>query len=600
MLNGKSDKDEFKIPLNDMELYAAYVVKTVSQNNRSALAVLKDVLSKINPYTSYGEGERKSINTFFFVVNLLDGRLNNIKDKDILVNEALRNIDQTNVMDLTKLDRPLTVNELNIIESNIYSTYENFYTIISMREMNDFWMQYTTNPNSSYRKNVLNKAKESLKKINDVSRKANVSSESKTFSLDDDIYDKTINDVYERNCNPSTKLKTGMVSFNRSLAGGFENGRVYVYLGLPGEGKSTTLLNLGLQLKQNNTHYQTKDKTKRPCILFLTMENSLDETIERIFNILVSESSMSEYNSSMDVKKILMQNGLAITDESPIDFVIQYVPANTVNTDYLYTIYDQLLDEGKECICVIQDYIKRIRSRDFKLLKGDMRLGLGAVIDEFKEFAIDKQIPVITASQMNREATSKVDDGRKNRGVDLVRNLGRNNIGESLLILENADAAFIITPENTKFGRRYLGVSSIKTRYKGATLFTFFQPYNMERPIELEQDTNLAEPLYKDTLVEMQQTNTESYDNNLNSFTKTDSEEIKDGIIKAKEEAKKKEDESKKNLFNKPVKKETSKEILNEEVKDITKDEIFNQDRRNEIFGLKKKVEYAFVYTSEL
>ena len=600
MLNGKSDKDEFKIPLNDMELYAAYVVKTVSQNNRSALAVLKDVLSKINPYTSYGEGERKSINTFFFVVNLLDGRLNNIKDKDILVNEALRNIDQTNVMDLTKLDRPLTVNELNIIESNIYSTYENFYTIISMREMNDFWMQYTTNPNSSYRKNVLNKAKESLKKINDVSRKANVSSESKTFSLDDDIYDKTINDVYERNCNPSTKLKTGMVSFNRSLAGGFENGRVYVYLGLPGEGKSTTLLNLGLQLKQNNTHYQTKDKTKRPCILFLTMENSLDETIERIFNILVSESSMSEYNSSMDVKKILMQNGLAITDESPIDFVIQYVPANTVNTDYLYTIYDQLLDEGKECICVIQDYIKRIRSRDFKLLKGDMRLGLGAVIDEFKEFAIDKQIPVITASQMNREATSKVDDGRKNRGVDLVRNLGRNNIGESLLILENADAAFIITPENTKFGRRYLGVSSIKTRYKGATLFTFFQPYNMERPIELEQDTNLAEPLYKDTLVEMQQTNTESYDNNLSSFTKTDSEEIKDGIIKAKEEAKKKEDESKKNLFNKPVKKETSKEILNEEVKDITKDEIFNQDRRNEIFGLKKKVEYAFIYTSEL
>ena len=474
MLNGKSDKDEFKIPLNDMELYAAYVVKTVSQNNRSALAVLKDVLSKINPYTSYGEGERKSINTFFFVVNLLDGRLNNIKDKDILVNEALRNIDQTNVMDLTKLDRPLTVNELNIIESNIYSTYENFYTIISMREMNEFWMQYTTNPNSSYRKNVLNKAKESLKKINDVSRKANVSSESKTFSLDDDIYDKTINDVYERNCNPSTKLKTGMVSFNRSLAGGFENGRVYVYLGLPGEGKSTTLLNLGLQLKQNNTHYQTKDKTKRPCILFLTMENSLDETIERIFNILVSESSMSEYNSSMDVKKILMQNGLAITDESPIDFVIQYVPANTVNTDYLYTIYDQLLDEGKECICVIQDYIKRIRSRDFKLLKGDMRLGLGAVIDEFKEFAIDKQIPVITASQMNREATSKVDDGRKNREVDLVRNLGRNNIGESLLILENADAAFIITPENTKFGRRYLGVSSIKTRYKGGNIIHIF------------------------------------------------------------------------------------------------------------------------------
>ena len=75
------------------------------------------------------------------------------------------------------------------------------------------------------------------------------------------------------------------------------------------------------------------------------LNNSMEETVERIYNILVSEDSMSLYGSSDEIKKILMQNGLAITDESPIDFVIQYVPANTVNTDYLYTIYDQLLDQ---------------------------------------------------------------------------------------------------------------------------------------------------------------------------------------------------------------------------------------------------------------
>lgn len=597
MLNSnKDDRDEFKISLGDLELYAAYIVKSISQNNRSTLVVLRDLLSKINPFTTYGEGEKKSINTFLFVVNMTNGRLDeNIRDKDILINFALSKVDATNVMDLTKLDRPLTVNELNIIEANIHSTYENFYMIISMREMNDLWMQYITNTNSNYRKNVLHKAKESLNKINKASRKATVASDTQRFSLDDESFTQTVDKVYERNCNPSTKLKTGMVSFNRSLAGGFENGRVYVYLGLPGEGKSTTLLNIGLQLKQNNTHYRTKDKTKRPCILFLTMENSLDETIERIFNILITEGNMSSYESSMDVKKILMQNGLAITEDSPIDFVIQYVPANTVNTDYLYTIYDQLLDEGKECICVIQDYIKRIRSRDFKLLKGDMRLGLGAVIDEFKEFAITKQIPVITASQMNREATSKVDDGRKNKSVDLVRNLGRNNIGESLLILENADAAFIITPETTKWGRKYLGVSSIKTRFKGATLFTFFQPYNKDRPIELEQDTNLAEPLYRDTLVEMQQTNTTNFDKN--SLDKSDTEEIEAGIKQAEEEAKKKEQ---KNLFNKTKKANQvldQLDIKNErEASSITKDKILDPSIRNGIFNT-GKVKCSFIIT---
>lgn len=583
--SNKLEKDEFKISLSDLELYAAYLIKSINQNNRSTLAVLQDLLSKINPFTTYGEGEKKSINTFLFVSNLVNGRLENVRDRDVLINLALSKVDATNVMDLSKLDRPLTVNELNIIEANIHSTYENFYTIISMRDMNDLWMQYITNSNSNYRKNILDKAKDSLKKINDASRKATIASDSQMFSLDDDIYSQTVDKVYERNCNPSTKLKTGMVAFNRSLAGGFENGRVYVYLGLPGEGKSTTLLNIGLQLKQNNTEYVTKDKTKRPCILFLTMENSLDETIERIFNILITEGSMSSYESSIDVKKLLMQNGLAITEDSPIDFVIQYVPANTVNTDYLYTIYDQLLDQGKECICVIQDYIKRIRSRDFKLLKGDMRLGLGAVIDEFKEFAVDKQIPVITASQMNREATSKVDDGRKNKTVDLVRNLGRNNIGESLLILENADAAFIITPENTKFGRRYLGVSSIKTRFKGATLFTFFQPYNKERPIELEQDTNLAQPVYKDTLVEMQQTNTTNY--NKNSIDKSDTEEIEAGIKQAEAEAKKKEE---RNLFNK---KKQVLETLEDHDEVIKTKPIIDPTIRNDIF--KKETHPAFI-----
>ena len=224
-----------------------------------------------------------------------------------------------------------------------------------------------------------------------------------------------------------------------------------------------------------------------------------------------------------------------------------------------------------------------------------MRLGLGAVIDEFKEFAIDKQIPVITASQMNREATSKVDDGRKNRTVDLVRNLGRNNIGESLLILENADAAFIITPETTKFGKKYLGVSSVKTRYKGASLFTFFQPYNNERPIELEQDTNLAQPVFKDTLVEMTQSNSESYDNkSMKSIDKSDDEEIKEGLKHAKEEAKKLEKKDG-GLFNKKrVLKET-----NTPAEAISSGSVIDNTARNAIFGIKKKKPAFIVFSTE-
>ena len=73
---------------------------------------------------------------------------------------------------------------------------------------------------------------------------------------------------------------------------------------------------------------------------------------------------------------------------------------------------------------------------------------LGAVVDEFKEFAIAKHVPVITASQMNRDAARIIDEGRYKNEAELVRKVGRSNTGESAMIIENADSAFILVPED--------------------------------------------------------------------------------------------------------------------------------------------------------
>ena len=226
-----------------------------------------------------------------------------------------------------------------------------------------------------------------------------------------------IKEVHTRACDASTKLKIGMKASNMSLNGGFESGRCYVYLGLPGEGN--TLLNLALQIKKNNPEVKTKDPTKKPVVVFLTTENTLNETVERIFNMVET-------------------NGITVSDNNPVGLEFRYVPS--VDTDYLYTLYDELMADGKECICMIQD---RIKCRDFKLINGDMRIG--AVIDEFKEFANTKKIPVITASQMNSYVAKIIDESRRTNKADLV-----SNIGESNLITENADVAFILLPYQKK------------------------------------------------------------------------------------------------------------------------------------------------------
>ena len=345
--------------------------------------------------------------------------------------------------------------------------------------------------------------------------------------------------MYNRSLDGSTKLKTGIQAINRSLNGGFENDRCYIYLGLPGEGKSSTLLNLTLQIKGNNKDITTKDPTKRPTILFLTMENTLNETLERVFSILVSDDDISEFGGYKEIMQLLRQNGLGVTNDSPIDIEFRYVPSNSVDTDYLYTIYDEMSANGQEVVCLVQDYIKRIRPRDFKLMGGDMRIALGAVVDEFKEFAIAKHIPVITASQLNRDAAKIIDEGRKSTEADLVRKVGRANIGESTLITENADSAFILVPEDGADGRRYLGMANAKKRFKTQSAQFFYLPYSKERPLELLQDIHLAEPLSKLSLNELKTANNESNSGSWGSLLGNDKPvEIKESdTVKKKSDA---------------------------------------------------------------
>lgn len=489
------------LPQSSLELYAAYIMKTIHVSNRQTLVDLRELLTLIDPNKIYSVEEVLERNSFKFLKQLVDARLKGYENQDILVQSALTGIDTGNLFHMDTLNQPLSSNELGYIENNIIETRNEYYTITTMNNLS-LLNENLTLCDEGERHRILHEAK---RNIIDVNRKirleGGISSISETFSLaDDEQYEATIEHVFNRNIAESTKLKCGMESFNKSLNGGYENDRCYIYLGLPGEGKSSTLLNLALQIKMYNKEVKTKDPTKKPCLLFLTMENTLDETIERMFSILVSDENMGNFESSKEVYRLLRQNGLAVTDESPINIVFKYVPSNSVTTDYLYTLYDELLAEGQEVICLIQDYIKRIKCRDHKIFNGDMRLGLGAVVDEFKEFAIAKHIPVITASQMNRDAAKIIDEGRHKNEAELVRKIGRSNIGESSLITENADSAFIIVPETGADGVRYLGVSNAKKRFKNQSSQWFYQPYSVDRPLALLPDVHLAQPLYKTSL----------------------------------------------------------------------------------------------------
>ena len=531
----------FSLPLSTIILYANYILKTIHTSNRGVLTDLRELLTMIDPGKNFSVEQVRERNSYFFLKQLLDARLKGYENRDILMEAALNGLDVKNIFPLRKLEEPLGSNELAFIEQNIGNNRNSFYTQSIMSTMYTQYSDFAI-ANETEKFKIL---KDVQKQIVDVNRKIKenvcVSSVSESLSLsNDEQFEATVAHMYNRAIDGSTKLKTGIQAINRSLNGGFENDRCYIYLGLPGEGKSSTLLNLTLQIKGNNKDIVTKDPTKRPTILFLTMENTLNETLERVFSILVSDDDISEFGGHKEIMQLLRQNGLGVSNDSPIDIEFRYVPSNSVDTDYLYTIYDEMSANGQEVVCLVQDYIKRIRPRDFKLMGGDMRIALGAVVDEFKEFAIAKHIPVITASQLNRDAAKIIDEGRKSSEADLVRKVGRANIGESTLITENADSAFILVPEDGADGRKYLGMANAKKRFKTQSSQFFYLPYSKERPLELLQDIHLAEPLSKLSLNELK---TATNENNNGSWSALlGNEKSKPVEIKESDSVKKKSD----------------------------------------------------------
>ena len=318
-----------------------------------------------------------------------------------------------------------------------------------------------------------------------------------TFSLRGEQFAQVVTETYNLITNPSRRLICGMQGLNEMIGGGFESGRVYMLLGITGIGKSVSLLNLVYQLKKYNKNYKTKDPTKTPCILMLTMENTVVETITRLFDLSTNGNlGMANYTIDEVLRKLREEGELVLNDDSPIDIVIKYKANKSVDTSYLYTLVDDLEDDGYEVICLVQDHVKRIRSI---YNSPDLRIELGDIVNEFKVFAATKDIPVITNSHLNRDAARIIEEGNsKSSKTDITMKLGKSNAGESLLMMDNIDAAIIINLDFDDEGNKYMVYSLVKMRDKTERTY-IAQPFLYGSGIRMVEDVG-GVPMFREHL----------------------------------------------------------------------------------------------------
>lgn len=494
--NRSGDVARINIDLPTLNILCRYVLQDPRLIRMEHLVHVKRMLNMMDPASYENDPEKtKRVN---FLIKAVEARLDNgLTDMELILNYINGGIYfQVDFLDYDNLsmDQKNIKYCHNIVEEIL--KYAFLYNDVD--EIQELITEFKA-ADTSKKGSVAIKLEPVLDRLKNEFRRAHIEDNINdvTFSLEDGTFETAVTDAYNMITSPSRRLYTGMQGLNEMIGGGFESGRVYMFLGVAGVGKSMTLLNIMNQIKKYNVHVKPKDPTKIPCIVLLTMENTVIETITRLFDMVVDNShGMANYDIGEVLYKLREEGGMKVTDSSPLDIVVKYMPNRSISTDYLYTLYDNLQDIGKEPVCVIQDHIKRIRSIDGS---PELRIELGDIVNEFKVFAAEKDIPLITVSHLNREATRIIEEASRKGNQDSGKLIGKSNTGESLLMIDNLDCGITLTKDYDRDGAAYMTFHRVKMRDKGSTRDYIAQPFYPDNPIRLIEDMG-GIPQFKESI----------------------------------------------------------------------------------------------------
>lgn len=332
-----------------------------------------------------------------------------------------------------------------------------------------------------------------------------------TVSLDDSQLISVLDRISEKKKSPASKIRTGIQTFNKLIDGGYQKGRVYCCLAPLKNWKSGFLLNSAIWAKQYNK-LSAKDPNKKPIVLYLTLENTVDETIERILAHCKDNDYRMEEHTTAENIKILSACGIStVDDKNDVGLEIMYKPNKSVSVQDIKTIIDNYYKNGKEVVFLVIDYLKRIRP---PFMNKDLRLNLGDITDELHDLAIDKDIPILTAMQLNRGAISEMDNAVSfEQKLAAFERIGGSNVGESIDIIQNVDFAFAMIrlidmglneDGSINYIDKYLDFKVVASRYKSSDITSFAHRFKENNDMCLIEDADAKIPtsiIGKNTLI---------------------------------------------------------------------------------------------------
>jgi replicative DNA helicase len=257
---------------------------------------------------------------------------------------------------------------------------------------------------------------------------ANVSAVSHTFDTNDKDAMKTVIAEAKDYQSSDKVIVTSIRGLNNLLSPGYMAGCLYVYAGLPGNYKSGVLLQGHVDTCLYNEHIKQATHGKQPVSIYITMENSMAQTVRRLWNLLFPQSDMSAFTVDEIVEMI--NNKLT---EKGVRSVLLYYGYREKSTADIANIIRSFNTETTEVVAVWFDYIKRVRpANNDEITRASEKGELNAIMNEFKTMCIQFNIPIVTGHQLNRMAAQAVDSLAQHGGyTKSAEALGRSHIGSA-------------------------------------------------------------------------------------------------------------------------------------------------------------------------
>ena len=499
----RASKLPIRIDITTLDMTIQFLYKEGALRTRKALTNI-DKLFKSLDLTIYTEKDVELTNRIWIIERTLDGLLREgLVQEEFVKNYCKLDSEcddyKASIWDqLTSAKRQINYDESKYLLKQIDERLAFGYTVTLKHIVQELFSLLDESDPRSYRQ-LQDDLYQIANSIINIKRRTNSLGADQTFSLQEDVFETVLFDSMKKLNNRNRIFITGIRHLNTFLAPGYMSGRLYTYLAFPGGGKSQILLKTAWDIKKYNGGIECKNPDHRPAVLMITMENSIEETVERIFNMVSSDDDIRNY-SPKQVKKMLKRDGLTITDKDNIDIIIKYYPNRSIDTNDLYGIIQDLDDEGVEVVALILDYLKRIKPAE----KGqNEKEELKNITNELKDLATYWDIPVISAQQLNRTASAIVDAAIQAKKSDVTKLVGRDGVAGAWEIIENSDVVIIINREK-KLGSDevYMTFKLLKRRYRSSDnddklreLEYFNHPYAKGSTIRLVDDVELEESI---------------------------------------------------------------------------------------------------------